>query len=143
MTTRNYEMSDKDVEAITDMLINIKKIGKNLRKVEAILKELPKSFKLPADAPAPTNNVFFIDRSILVEYDKIAGTPMTKPNLIALYAKWSEKNLEAFEANKDNFWNKSLFDSLMKNHSIVSSIRLVLSQNNMGKLDWKGLLDND
>lgn len=139
----NYEMSTKEFDALSDLLITIKQIGKNIRDVEDIIKGFPKSFKLSADAPAPENNVFFINRSIQVEYDKIAGTPMTKIALFKLYQKWSEENLEAFEANKENFWNKSLRDSLMRNHSIVSSIRLVLSQNMGTKMDWKSLLDND
>lgn len=121
------------------MLDLVRDIALNIKEIKAILSKIPKTHKVPHDAPEP-GGTFFIRPSIKTEYKSIQGKQMPMVTLLNYYLDWSEYTLKAYENNKDNLWNSALRTHLADCYMIVLTVIPTLQQN-VKEIDWIKFLE--
>lgn len=140
MSTRKQNINNFDKTAL--MIHNIIEIGDNIRAIQTIIANQPKSYKVPSDYKEPENQVFFLDQKLETEVKNLTGKPTSVYDLIVHYLDWSRRALDLFSKNKNNLWNSALSRVLMNYYGYVFTVRKTLEQSfKNSDFDWQSLLD--
>ncbi|TXH11481.1 MAG: hypothetical protein E6R04_02530 [Spirochaetes bacterium] len=111
-------------ETVETFMMKASSIGKTIEEADKVLmKEL--------EEPSPAkegDNVFHVDFRPFTEFTAVQGNPVTLPELLALYERWTDIYWELVMANVGHYSRHKIVGHVLSHRKVVETFGAFLGQ---------------